>query len=105
MKEEIFGPILPILEYSTNQEAVEIVHSVCKNPLALYLFTSNKKTANDFSRSILSGGMCVNDCLMHINNNELPFGGVGESGIGKYHGRHSFETFSHQRGEIGRAHV
>ncbi|WP_455716112.1 aldehyde dehydrogenase family protein [Anaerosporobacter sp.] len=97
MKEEIFGPILPILTYKSAKEAVELSHSVCKNPLSLYVFTNSKQDINFYSKHILSGGMCVNDVIMHFNNDYLPFGGVGQSGIGSYHGKYSFDTFSHAR--------
>lgn len=97
MKEEIFGPILPILTYKSAKDAVTLSQDICKNPLALYLFTNSKQDIDFYSRYILSGGMCVNDVIMHFNNAHLPFGGVGQSGIGSYHGKYSFETFSHTR--------
>lgn len=97
MKEEIFGPILPILTYKSAEDAVALSHTICKNPLALYVFTNSKQDIDFYSRNILSGGMCVNDVIMHFNNSHLPFGGVGQSGIGNYHGKYSFDTFSHTR--------
>lgn len=100
MKEEIFGPILPILTYDKREDAVKLSKEICKNPLALYLFTDCDKDIKYYSENILSGGMCVNDVIMHINNSSLPFGGVGQSGIGNYHGKYSFDTFSHKRGVL-----
>lgn len=97
MKEEIFGPILPILTYKSAKDAVALSHEICKNPLALYVFTNSKQDIDFYSRYILSGGMCVNDVIMHFNNSHMPFGGVGQSGIGSYHGKYSFDTFSHTR--------
>ena len=96
MELEIFGPILPILEYDNLSEAIAVINSRPK-PLALYIFSNNK----DFQQQILintsSGGVCINDTVMQVGVNELPFGGVGESGIGSYHGKASFDTFSHQK--------
>lgn len=100
MKEEIFGPILPILTYKSAKEAVALTYEICKNPLALYVFTNSKQDIDFYSRFILSGGMCVNDVIMHVNNPNLPFGGVGQSGIGNYHEKYSFDTFSHARGVL-----
>jgi aldehyde dehydrogenase (NAD+) len=97
MKEEIFGPILPILTYKSANDAVALSMEICKNPLALYVFTNSIQDIDFYSRYILSGGMCVNDVIMHFNNSHLPFGGVGQSGIGSYHGIYSFDTFSHAR--------
>jgi len=96
MKEEIFGPIMPILVYDDFDEMLRKVNGQEK-PLAFYLFTRNKKKA----RSVLSvspfGGSCLNDTIMHLTNDDLPFGGVGRSGMGNYHGEASFRTFSHQK--------
>jgi len=96
MQEEIFGPILPILTYKTLDEAIKSIKNFDK-PLALYLFSSNKNVENKVIGSISSGGVCVNDVLTHIVHPDLPFGGVGASGLGSYHGKYSFLTFSHQR--------
>lgn len=97
MLEEIFGPLLPVIPYRTLEEAVIFVEEREK-PLALYLFTKSK----DAERSVLGrlsfGGACVNDTISHIACDGLGFGGVGESGMGAYHGVHSFETFSHRKG-------
>ncbi len=96
MKEEIFGPILPILTFKELDEAIQFINDRPK-PLALYIFSKDK----DFQQRVLnetsSGGGCVNDTLMHCANDNMAFGGVGESGIGGYHGEHSFKTFSHQK--------
>ncbi len=97
MKEEIFGPILPVIPYHKHQEAIDLVHEVCPSPLAMYIFSETKETVERFSFNINSGAVCINDVIMHINNNKLPFGGMGASGIGQYHGQYSFDTFSHSR--------
>lgn len=96
MQEEIFGPILPILTYSTESELLDIIGKH-PTPLALYLFTSKKKTEKRLLSKIMFGGGCVNDTIMHIATSKMPFGGVGTSGIGNYHGRASFDTFSHTK--------
>jgi aldehyde dehydrogenase (NAD+) len=96
MGEEIFGPVLPVLGYSDLDEAISMVKSLPK-PLALYLFTDNKKTRNRVIHETSSGGVCVNDTLLHVGNYNLPFGGVGDSGIGAYHGKTGFDTFSHMK--------
>ncbi len=96
MTEEIFGPILPIIAYDDFNQAVEIIRSREK-PLALYLFTRDKKVENWVVNNLLYGGGCINDTIMHVANCHLPFGGVGASGIGSYHGKKGFETFSHTK--------
>lgn len=93
MKEEIFGPILPIFTFKKFQEAIERIRTFEK-PLASYYF-GKSKNANQFINQIQSGGMCINDVVIQIANKELPFGGIGNSGIGKYHGKYSFDTFTH----------
>ena len=93
MKEEIFGPILPVLSFSTIDEAVGIVQRNA-NPLAFYLFTSNKKKEKEWIKRVPFGGGCVNNADWHFTNHHLPFGGVGNSGFGAYHGKHTFETFT-----------
>ncbi|WP_246054262.1 aldehyde dehydrogenase family protein [Antarcticibacterium flavum] len=95
MQEEIFGPLLPVLEFSNLGEAIAIINSRPK-PLALYYFGSKEK-ANEVLHKTSSGGTSINDTLIHIGNHNLPFGGVGNSGFGKYHGRESFRIFSNQR--------
>ncbi|ADU29065.1 aldehyde dehydrogenase [Evansella cellulosilytica] len=96
MEEEIFGPILPVLTFSTEYEVIERIRKR-PNPLALYLFTNNKSTEEYFIENLQFGGGCVNDTLMHVGTPYLPFGGVGESGIGAYHGKYSFDTFTHEK--------
>ncbi|AMO19507.1 aldehyde dehydrogenase [Flavobacterium columnare] len=96
MKEEIFGPILPIITYTTKEELYQVINRFEK-PLALYLFTKDKSFEKELLSKISFGGGCVNDTLSHFSNNNLPFGGVGHSGIGAYHGKLGFETFSHQK--------
>jgi len=96
MKDEIFGPILPIVEVKNVNEAINYINSRPK-PLGLYVFTNNSKLAKQVLDSTSSGGACVNDVIMHCGNPNLPFGGVGTSGMGNYHGRYGFETFSHKK--------
>jgi len=98
MKEEIFGPLLPILRVKSMDEAIAFVQGDIKEkPLSLYIFSKNKKTINKIISTIPSGGVLVNDTLFHFANSYVPFGGVGQSGIGGYHGKFSFECFSHRR--------
>lgn len=96
MQEEIFGPILPILTFETLEEVVQNIQAHDK-PLAMYYFGENKKREQFILDHISAGGVCVNDTLYHLANPYLPFGGVGPSGIGAYHGKYSFETFSHRK--------
>lgn len=96
MKNEIFGPILPILEYSSLIEIKKIVEMNSK-PLAFYVFTKNKNFYNSIIEKYSYGGGVVNDTMIHFGNPKLPFGGVGESGYGAYRGKHGFETFSHKK--------
>lgn len=98
MQEEIFGPILPISGYDEINEAIRLVNENEK-PLALYFF-GNESTADYVLSHTTSGGACINDTLMHIGNHNLPFGGVGNSGMGKYHGKSSFYAFSNQRSVV-----
>ncbi|MCQ6560095.1 aldehyde dehydrogenase [Paenibacillus mendelii] len=96
MQDEIFGPILPILEYEDLQEVIHTINSHPK-PLALYAFTDSPEIQERITSSISFGGGCINDTLMHIATPHLPFGGVGGSGMGSYHGEYSFQTFSHYK--------
>lgn len=96
MQEEIFGPILPIITYQSNEEALAVIHNN-PNPLAFYVFTENKTDENYWLTNVPSGGACVNNATMHITNHELPFGGRGFSGTGGYHGKASFDTFTHAK--------
>ena len=94
MQEEIFGPILPVLRYTSLDEAINTIKSKPK-PLALYLFTNDRSIKTKVTRELSFGGGAINDAIMHITNHHLPFGGVGESGIGNYHGEAGFKAFSH----------
>jgi aldehyde dehydrogenase (NAD+) len=96
MQDEIFGPLLPILTYEKLDEAISFIKKRNK-PLALYLFTQNKDSEKKVLESVSFGGGCINDTVIHLANSELPFGGVGPSGMGAYHGKLSFETFSHKK--------
>ena len=96
MQNEIFGPILPIISYQKESELYDIIKSYEK-PLSLYVFTEQAQFADKIIQDFSFGGGCVNDTIMHIANKHLPFGGVGHSGMGAYHGRYSFETFSHKK--------
>lgn len=96
MQEEIFGPIFPVVQFEKVSEAVQFVNDRPK-PLALYLFSKSKKTHETFLDRTSSGGVCINEVVMHVANDNLPFGGVGNSGMGVYHGKFSFETFSHYK--------
>ncbi|MBD2149615.1 aldehyde dehydrogenase [Pseudanabaena sp. FACHB-1277] len=96
MADEIFGPILPILEYDQIEEAIALVNAQPK-PLALYLFSKNEQLQQRIVQEVAYGGGCFNDIILHVGNPELPFGGVGNSGIGNYHGKASFDTFSHRK--------
>jgi aldehyde dehydrogenase (NAD+) len=101
MQEEIFGPILPIIEYNNLSEAIGIVNAQPK-PLALYLFSKNKNYQERVLRETSSGSVCINDTMMQFGVPGLPFGGVGYSGIGSYHGKAGFDTFSHQKSVLKR---
>jgi len=101
MREEIFGPVLPILKVKNVDEAIRFVNGREK-PLALYLFTRDERAQEEVLARTSSGGVCVNGTIVHLANPRLPFGGVGPSGMGAYHGRHSFETFSHRKSVLRR---
>ena len=96
MKDEIFGPILPVISFNTKEEALKIIEQN-KNPLAFYVFTSSRIKEKDWLNSVAFGGGCVNNASWHLTNYHLPFGGRGFSGHGQYHGKYSFDTFSHQK--------
>lgn len=102
MQEEIFGPILPVLEYNNLEEAIAFVNAKPK-PLALYFFSNNKQHQQQILQETSSGGVCLNDTIVHMAFAGLPFGGVGNSGIGKYHGQASFDTFSHQKSVLNKS--
>jgi len=99
MKEEIFGPLLPILTYKEEEE-ISIIISKYEKPLALYVFTDDNKFAKKIIENHSFGGGCINETVTHFSNKRLPFGGVGQSGIGAYHGQLSFDTFSHHKGVV-----
>ena len=96
MHEEIFGPILPIISFKKFSDAIETILEKEK-PLSAYLFSNDSNEKDQFTTTISFGGGCINDVIMHIANEHLPFGGVGNSGIGNYHGKHGFYCFSHQK--------
>lgn len=96
MKEEIFGPVLPIFSFSDAAEAKKII-ALHPNPLSFYIYTSSNKKENDWLAAVPSGGSCVNNSSWHLTNHHLPFGGRGFSGMGSYHGQYSFDTFSHKK--------
>lgn len=96
MQEEIMGPLLPVMEFTELDEVLQFINSREK-PLALYYFSENKSKQQKMIMETASGGCCINDTIMHLVNHNLPFGGVGNSGLGNYHGKKSFETFSHFR--------
>jgi aldehyde dehydrogenase (NAD+) len=96
MKDEIFGPVLPIISFKTQTEALKIIE-LNKNPLAFYVFTSSKTKENNWIAAVPFGGGCVNNASWHLTNHALPFGGRGFSGMGAYHGKKSFDTFTHKK--------
>lgn len=96
MQEELFGPILPVFPYGKIEEAIDIINQR-ETPLALYVFSEDRRLIDHVLQNTASGGVCINDVISHIANHNLPFGGKGHSGMGAYHGKESFLTFSHQR--------
>ena len=96
MEDEIFGPILPVIPYQNVTEALNMILTRPK-PLAFYIFSENEKRKNEIISKVPFGGGCVNDTVVHLANPNLPFGGVGTSGLGSYHGKKSFETFTHHK--------
>lgn len=102
MTNEIFGPIIPVVTYKTNSEALEIIRRN-DTPLAQYIFTKDKNVKNFFETNVLFGGGCINDTIMHISTPLLAFGGVGQSGMGGYHGKRGFDTFSHYKSIINKS--
>lgn len=97
MQEEIFGPILPIITYENYEDLLQTIQQK-PTPLAFYLFTRNKRRIADWKYVLPFGGGCLNDTVVQLSNDHLPFGGMGASGMGQYHGRYGFETFSHIKG-------
>ena len=102
MQEEIFGPILPLIEYEDLDQVIKELKNHEK-PLALYIFSNEKAEVKKIEQSLSFGGMTINDTIMHVAHPNLPFGGVGQSGIGQYHGIYSFLTFSHQKAVLNRS--
>ncbi len=102
MKDEIFGPILPILSYHNEADLHKVI-SKYEKPLSLFIFTDDKAFAKKIIQQYSFGGGCINDTVIHFSNNRLPFGGVGHSGIGAYHGKRSFDTFSHHKPIVKKA--
>lgn len=96
MEEEIFGPVLPVLTFTTSEEIIDLVNSKPK-PLALYIFSNNKPFREKILRQTSAGGVCINDCVLQFTHPHLPFGGVNNSGIGKSHGRYGFLAFSNEK--------
>ena len=96
MQEEIFGPLLPVLEFESIEEITEKINSM-DSPLALYIFASDKKRIKYVTSHIQYGGGCINDTIVHLATTEMPFGGVGASGMGAYHGKFGFDTFTHYK--------
>ena len=96
MQEEIFGPILPLISFSNFEDVLHYIKNEEK-PLSAYLFSNDAKEQNIWLNELSFGGGCINDALMHITNPNLPFGGVGQSGTGSYHGKAGFDTFSHYK--------
>ncbi len=100
MSEEIFGPVLPVLEYEHLHEVYAVVDQLPHHPLACYIFSESNAVQQAIINTIQSGGACINNCVFHAGNPYLPFGGVGESGMGAYHGKFGFECFSHKKGVL-----
>lgn len=102
MQEEIFGPVLPIIAYDTTEEAIRFINAR-EHPLALYLFSEDKATQERFLHSVPFGGGCINDTIIHLATSRMGFGGVGHSGMGSYHGKKSFDTFSHEKSIVSKS--
>ena len=102
MQEEIFGPVLPVIAYDSIDEAVDFINSR-EHPLALYLFSEDKATQERFLRAVPFGGGCINDTIIHLATSRMGFGGVGQSGMGSYHGKRSFDTFSHEKSIVSKS--
>ena len=104
MQQEIFGPLLPILEYDTLEQAIDYINEG-ERPLALYIYSFDKACQNKILKSTHSGGVCINDAAFHVAAEDLPFGGVGSSGMGSYHGSEGFKTFSHAKAILSRGRI
>jgi len=101
MQDEIFGPILPIVTFKNLETAIEYVNDHEK-PLAIYLFSKNQTIIDDVLKRTSCGGVCINDCILQMALETLPFGGVGNSGMGRYHGSFSFDCFTHEKSVLQR---
>ena len=101
MQQEIFGPILPIIGYDEINETIDYINSNPR-PLALYIYSFNKALQQKILLSTHAGGVCVNEATFHVTNDDLPFGGVGASGMGSYHGIEGFKTFTHAKSVFSR---
>lgn len=102
MREEIFGPILPVMTYEKLSEVVDFVRARPK-PLALYIFSTNRRNIDLIQNSLSYGGGCVNDTIIHLATSDMGFGGVGGSGMGSYHGKYGFDTFTHEKSTVDKA--
>lgn len=100
--DEIFGPILPVLSYTTESD-IDSILTKLKNPLAFYMFSTNRRFINTMIQRYSFGGGVINDAIIHFTNDKLPFGGIGNSGMGAYHGKHSFEVFTHAKPVVKRS--
>jgi aldehyde dehydrogenase (NAD+) len=100
MGEEIFGPVLPVLDYARFDDIYTVIAKLPQHPLACYVFSESAQVQRELIDNIQFGGGCINHCVLHGANSYLPFGGIGESGIGAYHGFHGFERFSHRKGVL-----
>ena len=96
MEDEIFGPIFPVYRYRDLSEVTQFINAGEK-PLAMYIFSGDNDLVEHMLQSTSCGGVCVNETIMHLSNSNLPFGGVGRSGMGSYHGHFSFKSFSHSK--------
>lgn len=104
MEDEIFGPVLPIIEFEKIDDPINYINSNHK-PLALYLFTNNKNIENKFLKQVSFGGGCINDTIIHLATSKMGFGGVGYSGMGEYHGKFSFQTFSNYKSIVKKSNI
>jgi aldehyde dehydrogenase (NAD+) len=104
MREEIFGPVLPVIDFENFEEVYDIIEQN-PQPLSTYIFSTNKSLVKEFLRRIRSGNACVNETVMQIASPYLPYGGIGTSGMGRYHGRKSFETFSNMKSVLVKSNI
>ncbi|MEP6674960.1 MAG: aldehyde dehydrogenase [Ferruginibacter sp.] len=96
MKDEIFGPVLPVISFDTMAEALQVIEKN-PNPLAFYIYSSSNKKQQEWTEALAFGGGCINNSSWHLTNHHLPFGGIGNSGLGAYHGKNSFDVFTHRK--------